>query len=173
MSRIVRIDSAVARVELRLAALLLAGMLVVMAAGAVMRTAGRPLIWGDELAVLLMAVSALFGLSSNIATGHHIAVDLLARRLGGVADLLIGCLLLAATAGFAVCLVRWFDPAGLLRLGSVEVLARETMNFVYQEPTMTLGLRKAWFWAAFAPATLGAMLHALVLILRAGRGQPC
>jgi len=166
MRRLARVDAALSALELKIAALLLAAMLAVIAAGAGLRTLGRPLVWGDELAVQLMALSALFGISANIARGGHVTVDLVSRRLPRAARLPADLVLFAATLGFAICLWRWFDPVGLIRLGSAGALARETMNFVYEEPTMTLGLGKHWFWLAFVPATAGAGLHALVRLLR-------
>ncbi len=157
-----RLDARLARAEIRLAAALLGGALCCMLAGGAMRSLGRPLIWTDELAVLCMAVAALFGASAGIASGQHLAVGALAARLPRALRRGADALLAALLAGFLLCLWIWLDPLGLLRAGSGAALARETGNFTYAEPTMTLGLRKIWFWLAMIPATLGALFHALV-----------
>lgn len=78
--------------------------------------------------------------------------------------------LLLPAAGFAACLWAWLDPVGLVRHGSPQDLARETANFVFSEPTMTLGVPTVWFWLPMVPATAGALLH---LVARLIRGGPC
>lgn len=170
VARMLRADAALARVELALSAVLLAAMLVCMAAAAVARSAGRPLVWSDELSVYLVASSAFFAASAALAGGKHMSVDIVSRRMGQGFQRAVDGVLLLAVSGFAVCLWTWFDPAGLLRHGSAQDLARETANFVYSEPTMTLGVSKVWFWLPMVPATVGAMLHVAARLVRGG---PC
>jgi len=161
-----RLDAALAAVEERLAAALLGAALCCLLAGAVARTAGRPLLWGDELAVLLMAIAAFFAASAAIAGGGHLTVDALRKRLPLSLRRGVDALLALLIAGFLGCLWVWLDPVGLLRSGGGMALARETGNFTYTEPTMTLGVPKVWFWLPMVPATLGALFHALMRVAR-------
>lgn len=171
--RLQAFDARLAAAELRLAALLLLAMLLCMGAGAVMRSVGQPLIWSDELAVLLMVAAAFFAASSNLSSGAHVAVDLLARRLPARAAWLVEALLFALLAGFLACLWVWLDPVGLWGAGSGAALARESGNFTYTEPTMTLGVAKIWFWLPMLPATLGALVHMAARLARRPRSAPC
>ncbi|MBN7784192.1 TRAP transporter substrate-binding protein DctP [Ponticoccus gilvus] len=80
--RLRRFDARLARAETALSAALLGVMLACMAAGAVMRSLGQPLVWADELAVLAMAGAAFFGAAACLAGGGHLSADLLRSRLG-------------------------------------------------------------------------------------------
>ncbi len=144
-------------------------MLAWMAAAALARSAGRPLIWSDELSIYLVAGSAFFAASAALARGKHMTVDIVSRRMGQRFRRTVDAVLLLAVTVFAGCLWIWLDPVGLLRFGGQD-LARETANFVYSEPTMTLGVPKVWFWLPMVPATVGAMLH---MVARMIRGGPC
>ena len=69
------------------------------------------------------------------------------------------------TVVFAVAMIRfcllWFDPLALYAAG-FDTLAfqGETFNFIYAEPTVTLGIRKAWVWSIMIVFTFGLTLHA-------------
>ncbi|MBT9384545.1 TRAP transporter small permease subunit [Pseudooceanicola sp. CBS1P-1] len=176
--RLERIDKQVARAETALAAGLMGGVFLILLIGAGWRSAGHPLAWSDELAVLLMACAGFFGASAALASGRHISVDLLEARLGprGRARVqgLVRLVLLLALAGFALLLWRWFDPLGLLRAESAQAFAEATFNFVYQEPTVTLGVPKVWAWLVLIPFCAGSLLHVLAQIARLLRGDaPC
>ncbi len=70
-----------------------------------------------------------------------------------------------------MCL-KWYDPIGLIRYGfDVEDFAAGTYNFIYQEPTNTLGIRKLWVWIIVPFVSLSMTLHALVNLLEgSGKG---
>lgn len=156
------------RAETALGGLLVGAILVLLLANVVSRTAGRPLIWTDELAVHLMVVLAFVGASLGIALRGHMAIGLLPDRLGargraGLA-LLADLSVLAFLLVLAVILWRWFDLPGLLRAGSGAALARQSFNFVYTDPTNTLGLRKVWFWLALPLTGATALIHCLAAL---------
>lgn len=161
-----RLDARLAAAEERVAAVLLGAALCGLLAGAAMRSLGRPLIWGDEMAVLLMVIAAFFAASAAIARGAHLTVDGLLTRLPRPLRRGVDLFLALMLAGFLGCLWVWLDPVGLMRAGSGAQLARETGNFTYTEPTMTLGMLKIWFWLPMLPAALGALFHAGVRALR-------
>lgn len=148
--------------------LLVALILCLLLANVVSRTAGQPLIWTDELAVHLMVVLAFVAGSLGIALRGHMAIGLLPDRLGPrdrarlalLADLSVLAFLLA----MAVILWRWFDLPGLLRAGSGAALAEQSFNFVYTDPTNTLGLPKVWFWAILPISCATALIHCLAAL---------
>lgn len=170
MRRLAQVDDALAKAELRIAALLLGAMLAICAVGAVTRSLGQPLVWSDELAILLMVSAALFAASANLAKGVHIQVDILSRRFSEPWRRAGSALLLALLLGFLLCLWRWLDPIGLWRAGSGTALARQTGNFTYTEPTMTLGVAKIWFWLPMVVASLCTTFH-MTVQLACGRGR--
>ena len=163
-SFLTRLDARLAAAEERLAAVLLGAALSCMLAGAITRSLGRPLIWSDELAVLLMVIAAFFASSAAIKGGRHLTVDALLLRLPRAMHRLIEVVLAVMLVGFAGCLWVWLDPMGLIAAGTGQALARESGNFTYTEPTMTLGVLKIWFWLPMIPATLGALFHALMRV---------
>lgn len=170
-------DARVLRAETAAAAALMAGCFCTLLAGAAMRSLGRPLVWADEAAILLMCCAGFLGASAALARGRHITVDLPARvlppRPARVIAGLVQVLMIAGLAGFAVILWRWFDPVGVLRAGSVEAFSRETYNFIYSEPTVTLGIAKVWPWLVLIPFCAGCLLHAAARLVRLGQGAPC
>ncbi|MFC3628000.1 TRAP transporter small permease [Paracoccus angustae] len=165
-----RLSRAVMRAEAALGGVLVGAILMLLLANVVSRTAGRPLIWTDELAVHLMVVLAFVGASLGIALRGHMAIGLLPDRLGPrgraalalLADLSVLVFLLA----LALILWRWFDLPGLLRAGSGAALAEQSFNFVYTDPTNTLGLRKVWFWLALPLTCATALVHCLAALHR-------
>lgn len=148
--------------------LLVAMILCLLLANVVSRTAVHPLIWTDELAVHLMAVLAFVAASSGIALRGHMTIGLLPDRLGPrgrarlalLADLSVLVFLLV----MATILWRWFDLPGLLRAGSGAALAEQSFNFVYTDPTHTLGLPKVWFWLVLPLSCATALIHCLAAL---------
>ena len=171
-----RISRRLARAETWLAGGLVAAVFLLLMGNVVSRALGRPLIWTDELAIYLMVCAAFLGASAGLATRQHIAVMLLpdalppewARRLALGVDGLR--LMFFATLGVLVW--RWFDPVALWQAGSAHEFSRATFNFIYQEPTVTLGVRKLWFWLVLPVFCLTGTLHVaarLAETLRGGR----
>ncbi len=153
----------VARLESMLAILLMLLMVVLLLSGTVARAAGHPLIRSDEAAMLTMVWTAFIGASLGVREGSHMAIRLLPDQLGAQAALWVTRAGAALTAifliAFALMLWNWFDLPGLIATGGATALARETFNFIYSEPTQTLGLPKFLFWLVMPFSTLAALLH--------------
>lgn len=159
-----RSSNALARCEAVIAGLLASVTFALLLLNVVTRAAGSPLIWVDELAIYAMIWMAFMGTSLAIRHRGHIAVTLLSdglrpdgRRL---AVAIVDALLLSLMAVFVVLVWNWFDPVGLLEAGDLATFGRTTFNFIYQEPTTTLGLRKVWFWLIMPVFALCGTLHA-------------
>ncbi len=166
--RLARLSRGLARVEIAVGAVLVAAIFVLMLANAASRGFGRPLIWTDELAVHLMVWLAFIGGSAAVAVKGHMVMGLLPETLSprSAARLALGTdlLVMLFLAAMAMVTWRWLDLPGLIRAGSGEALARESFNFIYTDPTLTLGLRKIWFWLVMPVTVLTASIHTLATI---------
>lgn len=144
---------------------MLCATLAITSAAALMRYAGAPLIWADEAAVSTMVWSGFLGAAALFGTRGHMAIDILARRLpprtAAALALAADLAVLAFFTGLCALTWTWFDLPGLLRAGSPGALARESFNYLYLEPTQTLGIRKLWIWLVLPLFALGGTVHAL------------
>jgi TRAP-type C4-dicarboxylate transport system permease small subunit len=140
------------------------------------RAAGSPLIWVDELAVFIMIWVALIGASLALAKREHLAVtllpDFLPVRQKAILAFAIDLLLLAFFMAFALILWRWFDPLTLWRAGSISAFSRKTFNFIYQEPTVTLGIHKIWFWLILPVFCMSGLIHLGARLTAPWRNEP-
>lgn len=163
-----RLSHGVRQAEVVLAATLIGVIFCLLLANVVLRLVGRPLIWTDELAVHLMVWVAFLGASLGIATRTHMAVGLLPESLSAPNRrwlLLATDLFVLGFMGVMAAVVwRWLDPVGLWRAGSGAGLAQATFNFVYTDPTLTLGIRKIWFWLILPLTCASGILHAIVAV---------
>ncbi len=164
-----RISRGVARIEAPVAGLLTVAVFGVLLLNVGSRSLGRPLIWSDELAIHLMIWAALFGASLGLAHRQHIAVSLLPDMLGprGVAwlALAVAGVLLVFFAILAVLLWNWCDLPGLYVAGSAAAHGMVNVNVIWSEPTVTLGMRKVWFWLILPIFCLTGGLHVAAALL--------
>lgn len=163
-----RLSRRLARVEIAFGAALVLAILCLLTANAAARALAVPLVWTDELAVHLMVCLAFTGASVAVARREHMAMGLLPEALSPRARralvLAVDLLMLGFLILMAGLVWRWLDPVGLLRAGSGAALAQETFNFVYTDPTQTLGIRKIWFWAILPVSTLTALVHSAAMV---------
>lgn len=153
----------VAAVEATVAGMLVLVIFCLLMGNVISRAIARPLIWSDELAIYLMACAAFVGASVGLAHRQHIAVtllpDLLSPRDAHRLAIVVDAILLVFFVVLAVLLWRWFDPVNVLRAESLEAYSMQTFNFMWQEPTVTLGMRKVWFWMVLPVFCLTGGLH--------------
>lgn len=156
------------RAEAATGAAIIAAIFGLLLANVASRALGRPLVWTDELALHLMVMLAFIGASIGIAIRSHMAIGILADRLDArprlVLDLATDMLVLCFLLVMAALVWRWFDLPGLWRAGSGAALAQQTFNFIYTDPTMTLGLGKVWFWLIMPLTCVTAIIHTLAAI---------
>ncbi|MFE3836158.1 TRAP transporter small permease [Pseudogemmobacter sonorensis] len=168
MTLLARTSRWILRGESALGAAIVAVIALAVLAGSVARGLGLPLIWTDELATHLMVWLAFLGASTGVALRNHMVMGLLPEHLSArgrrILARLVGLLVLAFwLAMLAVCW-RWLDPPGLIRAGGGRALARETFNFVWTDPTVTLGVRKIWFWLIVPLTSVTGLIHALAAL---------
>lgn len=160
-----RLSTAIAWFEAWFTGAIILVILLILLANVVSRTLGAPLIWTDELAVYLMAIGAFSGASLGVARRQHIAVTLLAdmldRRKRRLLSVAVDTVLLLLFVCFGWMLWNWFDPVNVLTTESLQAYSRSSFNFLYQEPTTTLGVRKVWFWLILPVFCLSGIVHIL------------
>jgi TRAP-type C4-dicarboxylate transport system permease small subunit len=114
-----------AQLELAVAALVLAVIVVLVFAAAIMRFFGHPLVWSVDLAQLLFIWLCFLGAAKAMREKGHIGIDLLVRRLGyrarlsieiAVAIFILVFLGLLASEGYKLTMLnrqRQFGDSGL------------------------------------------------------------
>lgn len=160
-----RVSRGLARIELALAGLLATAVAGLILLNIVTRTAGAALFWVDELAIYAMVWMAFLGASVTIARRSSVAVtvatDALPPRLRGWIGRLIDGVVLAFAAFLLWLAWGWYDLPTLARLNfSIDAFTGETFNFMYREPTQTLGAPKFWVWLIVPFAALAMAIHA-------------
>lgn len=161
---ITRISRALARIELRVAAVLLALVFGLLLLNIVTRLAGHALFWVDEAAVMGMVWMTFLAASVSLQRRTNIAVTLAVDLFGECTrrwlGVLVDVLLLVFVVILLVLVWRWFAPLELIAAGGdLVAFSTTTFNFMYEEPTQTLGLRKAWFWAILPVFAVCASIH--------------
>ncbi|UYV39438.1 TRAP transporter small permease subunit [Rhodobacteraceae bacterium D3-12] len=167
---LLRLSGAIARLETFAIGALMVSIFALLMLNVVSRAVGAPVIWVDEAAVFLMIWVALFGASLALAKREHLAVTLVSDTFGVRArrllSVIVDALLFVFFVLFAIILWRWFDPITLWQAGSVVAFSRETFNFLYQEPTVTLGVHKVWFWLILPVFCLSGLVHCAAQLTR-------
>ncbi|MEM9580123.1 MAG: TRAP transporter small permease subunit [Pseudomonadota bacterium] len=163
-----------ARVELTAASVLAAAITALILLNVVTRSLGAALFWVDELAIYAMAWMTFLGASAGLHYGHAVAVTIVTDSLPDAARRIVAKLVDVVVLIFALFMIwfcwRWFSPLALASHGfDTAAFQGATFNFIYAEPTTTLGIRKFWVWLVMWAFALGAALHALANLLGQGR----
>ena len=171
-----RISAKWARIELTIAAALAASVTVLILLNVVTRSLGAALFWVDELAIYAMAWMTFLGASSALHFGHAVAVTILTDALPQAIRALTAVLVDVIVLSFALFMIwfcwRWFSPLELARHGfDVKAFQGATFNFIYAEPTTTLGIKKFWVWSVMWLFALGATLHSLANLFHRNRDK--
>lgn len=165
-----RLSRFIAWVEIGIGSILVALILSLMIAGMIARSLGAPLIWSDELAIAAMVWLAFIGGSLAIATGMHMVMGLLPETLAPPnvywVSLLNNFLVLLFLLLSGLVIWNWLDLPGLWAAGSGQAYAERSFNFLYTDPTLTLGIRKIWFWLILPISTICGIIHVLALIAK-------
>jgi TRAP-type C4-dicarboxylate transport system permease small subunit len=129
------------------------------------RAAGRPLIWVDEAAVYLMVAMCFIGASLTVRQRLDFAVTFVIDRAGPRGRRAIDAALSATGLAYAVfllwCAWEMFDPAGLWAAGfDIARFTATTLNFVYTEPTQTIGIPRYIVYLVLPVYAAGLSVHA-------------
>ena len=155
-----------ARFEMVVGAILAGSITVLILLNVVTRSMGHALYWVDEAAISAMVWMGFLGASVTLHYRQSVSVTLIpdaltpkfARPLGVFVDVCV----LAFALVLLVLTWFWFDPLTLAETGfDTKKFSGQTFNFIYSEPTTTIGMRKIWFWLIMPYAALTLTLHAL------------
>jgi len=168
-----RLSATWARVEITLAAILAASISGLILLNVVTRSIGQAIYWVDETAIYAMVWMTFLASSAALHYRSSIAVTVIpelapaavGRALGRCVDAVV---LIFALAMLWVCW-RWFMPWELMRAGfDIRAFQGATFNFIFAEPTSTLGMKRVWVWLIMPIFALGTSLHATANLLHPG-----
>lgn len=165
-----RLSAGVAWVELWLAALLAVCVTGLILLNIVTRYFGAALFWVDELAIYAMIWMTFLGASAALHHRDSVSITLVTEAVSPA--LKRGLLKAVDVVVFAFAILmlwfcwRWFLPLDIARAGFDKMAFQSsTFNFIYAEPTTTLGVPKFLFWLVMCVFSLGATLHSLMHLL--------
>jgi TRAP-type C4-dicarboxylate transport system permease small subunit len=165
-----RASAAIARVEAAGAAGLILATCCLILLNIATRSFGDALYWVDEAAIYCMVWSAFLGASLTIRGRNAVAIDLLRDALPPGAARALGRAVHTIVLLFGLALLAlawtWYDPLTLARAGfDIRAFSGETFNFIYREPTLTIGVAKWPIWLVMPLFGASVSLHALANLL--------
>jgi TRAP-type C4-dicarboxylate transport system permease small subunit len=165
-----RLSAAWARVELWCAALLAVCVTLLVLLNVVTRTTGNALFWVDELAIYAMAWMTFLGASAALHHRSSVSItllpDIVSPGLQAVIRKIVDILIFAFALSMLWFCWRWYMPLELAKAGfDVTAFQGQTFNFIYAEPTSTLGVPKYLFWSVMWLFALGATLHSTMHLI--------
>ncbi len=171
-----KLSAAWARVELFLASALALAVTLLILLNIVTRTLGAALFWVDELAIYAMAWMTFLGASAALHHRNAVSITLLPDAVPVHMRPMIAKAVDVVVFLFSVAMLwfcwRWFLPLELLKAGfDTAAFQGQTFNFIYAEPTSTLGVPKYLFWLVMWLFALGAALHSVAHLLSAPRRE--
>jgi TRAP-type C4-dicarboxylate transport system permease small subunit len=130
------------------------------------RSFDQAIYWVDEAAIDTMVWATLVAASLLVRQRRLIAVtivlDMVAPPARRAMNIAIDLIVLAFAAYFVWLCWLWFSPLHLFAVGfDLERFAAATGNFIYGEPTMTLGIPKFWVWLIVPVFSITLLVHAL------------
>ena len=181
------ISHRLARAELFAAGSFMAFIFLLLLINIITRLNSNSLYWIDEAAVTSMVWMALLSASAGMHYRSAIAITLLKDKLSQHnqhrLQLAVDLVLISFFSFFLYLLFVIFDPYGLIIMHGVDLNAFSSteFNFLYEEPTMTLGIKKYWTWLILPIFCIGSLIHCVAnvlksiqsLLLKGGRHGSC
>ena len=159
-----RLSDRLARLEKVLLIVLVAILVGLILFNVVTRAADVAVYWVDELAIYTMIWLVFIGASHTVRLRRHVQVTLVLMALPARTRRSVECgidLLVWAFCLFCVWLAWiWYDPLSLAGAGfDRDVFSSGTFNYIYHEPTLTIGISKFWVWLVMPWFALTASVH--------------
>ena len=153
-----------ARVEIALSASLVAIITALVLMNVVARSMNQAVYWVDELTIYALVWMTFLCASAAVHYSQSVAITFIKDMVPEKAARLMGRLVDVAVFIFALAMVylcfRWFMPVELMKAGfDIDVFQSASFNFIYNEPTTTLGIKKAWVWSVIWLFSFGVLLH--------------
>ncbi len=165
-----RISATWARVELAASAWLAVGVTLLILLNVVTRSLNNALFWVDEAAIYTMVWMAFLGASAAVHYRKQVAITVLTDALPVGANRIAAKLVDVLMFVFALAMLyfcwRWYLPVDMARAGfDAMAFQGATFNFIYAEPTSTIGIPKWIIWLVMPLFSLGVFLHCLAHLL--------
>ncbi len=165
-----RLSHYLLNIEVFLLKCLMGGVLGLILLNVITRSMSNAIYWIDEAAIYCMIWMVFVGTSVGIRKRERIAVTLLIDtvppKVKFYMDMFIDAVVVAFGAFFIWVTWIWYDPIELYRAGfDFEIFSEETFNFIYQEPTNTIGVQKFWVWLIIPYFSLSILIHGLMNII--------
>ncbi|ABD54366.1 TRAP transporter small permease [Jannaschia sp. CCS1] len=165
-----RLSAAWARVEMATAALLAVAVTLLILLNVVTRSMNNALFWVDETAIYAMVWMTFLGASAAIQSRQQVAITILTDALPGGARRVAAKLVDALVFVFACAMLyfcwRWYLPLTIIGTGfDTMAFQGATFNFIYAEPTSTIGIQKWIIWLVMPLFSCGVFLHALAHLI--------
>ena len=165
-----RLSAVWAKMEMATAALLAVGITVLILLNVITRTLNNSLFWVDEAAIYTMVWMTFLGASAAFHYRKQVAITLMTDALPNGARRVAAKFVDLAVFVFAVFMLwfcwRWFLPLDIFQAGfDAMAFQGATFNFIYAEPTSTLGIQKWIVWLIMPLFSLGVFIHSLAQLL--------
>jgi len=165
-----RASDAVARVEMRVAGLLVGAVSALILLNVVTRYFNYALYWVDEAAITAMVWATLVAASFLVRERRLISVTIVYDTLSPPLRQAFSIAIDVIVLGFGLFLIWlcwiWFDPVALIGADfKISDFVMQTGNFIYGEPTTTMGIKKVWLWLIMPVFALTITLHAAANLL--------
>ncbi len=175
-SHIQMVSSATLRIEKYLLIALSGSVTGLILLNVVTRSLNKSVFWVDELAIYAMIWMMMVGASVIIRIRKGIAVtlaenylsDRVVRPLRVAVDVVI---FLFSIILVVLCWI-WFDPLKLAAVGfDTQAFSAKFFNFIYQEPTNTIGVPKFLVWLIMPFAAITMTIHSSANLLESLSGH--
>ena len=170
------VSSAILRIEKSLLIALAGSVTCLILLNVVTRSLSMSIFWVDELAIYAMIWMVMVGASVKIRMRKGIAVTLAETYLSERATRLLKIAVDVVILLFSIILVVlcwiWFDPLKLAAVGfDTQLFSAKFFNFIYQEPTNTIGIPKFLVWLIMPFAAMTMTIHSSVNLLERLSGR--
>ncbi len=170
LSHIRMVSSAILRIEKYLLIVLAGSVTGLILLNVVTRSLSMSIFWVDELAIYAMIWMMMVGASVKIRMRKGIAVTLaqnyLSERVAAPLRIAVDVVIFLFSITLVVLCWLWFDPLQLATVGfDIQLFAAKSFNFIYQEPTNTIGIPKFLVWLIMPFVALTMTLHSSVNLL--------
>ena len=164
-------SSNIAKLERWMLILLASSVTLLILLNVVTRAFDFALYWVDELAIYSMIWLVMIGASTTIRSKKGIAVTLLenvvGRRIWRVMLYTVDVISLLFSLMLIWLSWIWYDPLTLASFGfDTAAFSGSTFNFIYDEPTLTIGVPKSLVWLIMPITAITMTIHSAANLLR-------
>lgn len=143
----------------------------------VTRSLNFAIYWVDELAIYTMIWLVMIGASTTVRSREGIAVTLLENVVGKRAWSFLLVTVELIKLLFAMTLIWlswiWYDPLTLMSAGfDTKLFSGNTFNFIYDEPTLTIGVPKFIVWLVMPVTAITMTIHSASNLFSRANPEP-